>query len=408
MIEDIWFDAELSRHPVLLFFAFKFSQESRMLQKALVLVLAIAAIAGWVGCTSSSHFVYATIPAASQLAVYREDPYSGTLTELSGTPYTVGDGAHSVVIHPSGKYLYVANPGQLEDDISLFDIASNGTLAEVAPRTPTGSEATQPSLLVMDPAGNYLYVMNTLSDNISVFTIDSTTGALAPLMDPNTQPPQPYPPTGLGGLTPLNMRLTPSGNFLYVSVAGGQQQPGIGSIEGFLVTAGVLTNVSSPVVSAEGANPYGLAIDPSGSYLYVANTGSESISIFSISSSGALSNNVQGSPLDDIYNDPYALLMDSQGQYLYVANQGSSNVAVYSINSSTGLPAALTTSTSAYAFATESSPSFLVEDPNGNYLFVGNQAGSAGIQAFGVNSGNLNPLITYGTGNTPSSIAVLK
>jgi 6-phosphogluconolactonase (cycloisomerase 2 family) len=89
-----------------------------------------------------------------------------------------------------------------------------------------------------------------------------------------------------------------------------------------------------------------------------------------------------------------------------VANQGSNNVAVYSISSTTGLPVALTTSTSAFAFTTEGSPSFLVEDPNGNYLFVGNQGNGAGIQAFGVNSGNLNPLFTYGVGNTPSSIAV--
>jgi 6-phosphogluconolactonase len=401
MIEDIWFDAELSRHPVLLFFAFKFSQESRMLQKALVLVLVLAAIAGGVGCTSSSHFVYATIPAASQLAVYREDPFSGTLTELSGTPYTVGDGAHSVVIHPSGKFLYVANPWQLEDDISLFNIASNGTLAEVAPRTPTGSSATQPALLVMDTAGNYLYVMNTLSDNISVFSIDSTSGALTQI---------PESPFSLGGLTPLNMRLTPSGDLLYVSVAGGQGTSNIGSIEGFSVNAGVLQNLAPPfnLVGADGANPNGLAIDPSGSYLYVGNTGSNSISIFAISATntptGSLTE-VQGSPLDDIYNDPFSLLLDPKGQFFYVANQGSNNVAVYSI--SNGLPVALTTSTSAFAFSTESSPSFLVEDPNGNYLFVGNQGGAAGIQAFGVNSGNLNPLITYGVGNTPSSIAVL-
>jgi 6-phosphogluconolactonase len=406
MIEDIWFDAELSRHPVLLFFAFKFSQESRMLQKALVLVLVLAAVAGWVGCTSSSHFVYATVPGPSQLAVYREDPYSGTLTELSGTPYTVGDGANSVVIHPSGKFLYVANPGQLEDDISLFDIASNGTLAEVAPRTPTGPNGTQPKLLVMDPAGNYLYAMDAVSESISVFSIDSSTGALSQIMDPATQPPQPY-PNKLGGLLPLNMVVTPSGDFLYVSVAGGQ--PGtsnIGSIEGFSVNAGVLTSLSPALISAEGANPYGLAIDPSGSYLYVANTQSQSISILSISSSGALANDVQGSPLADIYSAPYALLMDSQGQYLYVANQASNNVAVYSI--SNGLPVALTTSTSAFAFTTESSPSVLAEDPNGNYLFVGNQGGNPGIQGFGVNSGNLNPLITYGVGNTPSSIAILK
>jgi 6-phosphogluconolactonase len=405
MIEDIWFDAELSRHPVLLFFAFKFSQESRMLQKALVLVLVLAATAGWVGCTSSSHFVYATLPSTSQLAVYREDPFSGTLTELSGTPYTVGDGAHSVVIHPSGKFLYVANPGQLEDDISLFNIASNGTLAEVAPRTSIGSDATQPAFLLMDSAGDFLYVMNTRSDNISVFSIDSSNGALTQI---------PESPFSLGGLTPLNMRLTPSGDFLYVSVAGGQpaggQNAGIGSIEGFSVNAGVLTSLPFPynLVNAEGANPNGLAIDPSGSYLYVANTGSNSISIFAISANntppGSLTE-VQESPLDDIYNDPFSLLLDSKGQYLYVANQGSNNVAVYSI--SNGLPVALTTSTSAFAFTTESSPSFLVEDPNGNYLFVGNQGGGAGIQAFGVSSGNLNPLITYGVGNTPSSIAVL-
>ena len=98
--------------------------------------------------------------------------------------------------------------------------------------------------------------------------------------------------------------------------------------------------------------------------------------------------------------------MDPKGLYLYVANQGSNNVAVYSIDPTTGLPVALTTSTSVFAFATEGSPSFLVEDPNGSSLFVGNQGNGAGIQAFGVNSGNLNPLFTYGVGNTPSSIAV--
>jgi 6-phosphogluconolactonase len=375
-----------------------------MLQKALILVFAVAGIAGAVGCSTTSHYVYATLPAANELAVYREDPYSGTLTELAGTPYTVGDGAESVVIHPSGKFLYVANPGQNENDISLFDILSNGYVNEIPPRTSvaingngTPGGGTQPKLLVMDPAGNYLYVMNTASDNISVFSIESGTGALTQL---------PTSPFSLSGLTPLNMVLTPTGNFLYISVSGGHIGTNNGSILGFSVNAGVLQLLNPPLTSADGVNPNGLAIDPTGTYLYVANTQSNSISIFTILPSGALEDNVPGSPLDDIYSDPFALLLDPKGQYLYVANQGSSNVAVYSIDSSTGLPTALTTSTSAFAFTTEGSPSFLVEDPNGNYLFVGNQGSSAGIQAFGVNSGNLNPLLTYGVGNTPSSIAV--
>jgi 6-phosphogluconolactonase len=375
-----------------------------MLQKALILVLAVAGIAGCVGCTTTSHYVYATLPAANELAVYREDPYSGTLTELAGTPYTVGDGAHSVVIHPSGKFLYVANPGQNENDISLFDILSNGYLNEIPPRTNvaingngTPGGGAQPALLVMDPAGNYLYVMNTASDNISVFSIDSSTGALTQV---------PTSPFSLSGLTPLNMVLTPSGDFLYIGVAGGQIGTAYGSILGFSVSSGALQLLNPPLTSADGVNPNGLVIDPSGTYLYVANTQSTAISIFGIQSTGALKE-VQGSPLStEPYSDPFALLLDPKGQYLYLANQGSSNVAVYSIDSTTGLPTALTTSTSAFAFTTEGSPSFLVEDPNGNYLFVGNEGSSAGIQAFGVNSGNLNPLLTYNVGNTPSSIAV--
>jgi 6-phosphogluconolactonase len=372
-----------------------------MLQKALVLVFVFAGIAGSIGCSTSSHFIYATLPATSELAVYREDPFSGTLTELAGTPYTVGDGAQSVVIHPSGKFLYVANPGQNENDISLFDIASNGYLTEVPPRTTVAPMGVLPKLLVMDPSGNYLYVMNVTSDNISVFSIDSTSGVLTEIVG------SPFSVAGLT-LNPLDMQLTPNGNFLYVSVNGGQTDSSNGSILVFSVSAGVLQLLNSPLplTNSDGVNPNGLAIDPSGSYLYVANTQSQSISILSILPSGALEDNVQGSPLADIYTDPVSLLLDPKGQFLYVANNGSSNVAVYSIDSSTGLPTALTTSTSAFAFTTESSPSFLVEDPNGRYLFVGNQGNGAGIQAFGVNSGNLNPLITYSVGNTPSSIAI--
>src|ERR1700722_18567350 len=173
MIEDA-FHAGASRQPVLLCFAFKFSQESRMLQKALVLIFAVASIASSISCgKTSSHYVYATIPAANQVKAYREDPNSGVLTEIQGSPYPVGDGAHYAVLHPSGKFLYVANPGQQENDISLFTIAVDGALTEVTPRTsvatsgtPGGSGGSQPDYLAMDPGGNYLYVANTLSFNI--------------------------------------------------------------------------------------------------------------------------------------------------------------------------------------------------------------------------------------------------
>jgi 6-phosphogluconolactonase len=371
-----------------------------MLQKVLVLAFVIAGITSCISCgTTANHYVYATLPAANQLLAYREDPNSGVLIEIAGSPYPVGDGAHSVVIHPSGKYLYVSNPGQLEDDISRFLIASDGALTEVTPRTSIGPNASQPQLLAMDPAGAFLYVMNTGSNNISVFSIDGSSGALTQVANSPVQI----------GLPPLNMQLTPSGNYLYVTTGGNPD----GFIFGFSVSAGVLTPLAFPnPISSAGINPNGLAIDPKGAVLYAANTSSPgSISIFAIGATGTPPGSlspVPGSPLADTYAAPISLTLDPKGTVLYVANQGSNNVAVYSIDSTTGFPTVLTSSTSTGAFFTEGSPSFLVTDPSGDYLLVGNQGSSAGIQAFSVGSDSLTAIHTYPVGNTPTSIAVLK
>lgn len=375
-----------------------------MLQKALVLALVVLGVASCISCSSTAnHFVYATIPAANQVIAYREDPNSGVLTQIAGSPYTVGDGANSVVLHPSGKFLYVSNAGQNENDISLFNIQINGALTEVFPRTSVAPN-TLPGFLAMDPGGKYLYVANVGSNNISVFTIDSGSGALTPI-------------TGLIAsstfstqLPILNMKLTPSGTYLYVSSGAGSGQPS-GVIEAFSVTAGVLQPIQPiSVFLTAGNNPNGLTIDPSGTFLYVANSGSNSISIFAIASSGALQQ-VQNSPLNDTFSTPLSLTLNPTGTFLYVANQTSNNVAAYTIDSKTGLPAILTltttTGTTTTAFATENSPSFLAVDPSGKHVFVGNQGSGAGIQSLQATNGNLVNVFTYGTGNTPSSIVVL-
>src|SRR6202166_2195954 len=362
-----------------------------MLQKALVLVFVVASVVSFIGCGSTAnHYVYAALPAANQIIAYREDPNSGVLTLIAGSPYSVGDGAHSLALHPSGKFLYAANAGQAgsaESDISLFSIASNGVLTEVFPRTTVAPDASLPHLLLMDPAGAFLYVGNAGSNNISVFSIDSGSGALTQVAGS---------PFAINAPL-LNMQLTPSGNFLYVSVVS---QP-LGLILAFSVNAGTLTFVNG--YPTDGLNPNGLAIDPGGTYLYAANSGSNSISIFSIAATGTLQE-IPNSPLNVGYLVPFALILDPQGKFLYVANQGSNNVAAYSINATTGLPNILTTTTTTGAFGTESNPSFLVADPSGKYLYVGNQGASAGIQSFSVSSGNLTFLSSYGVGNTPTSI----
>src|SRR5262245_26632607 len=119
-----------------------------MLKKAAALFCVLMAIGSWIACSnssSSSHFVYAAISAANQVIAYREDPNSGTLTALRNSPFTAATGAHGLVVHPSKKFLYVANSS--ESDISLFTIDSDGGLTEVTPRTAAG---TTPLMLATD------------------------------------------------------------------------------------------------------------------------------------------------------------------------------------------------------------------------------------------------------------------
>lgn len=350
-----------------------------MLKKAAALFLIGASIAMWVGCgTTSSRYLYAAIPAGNQLVAYREDPNSGVLTPLAGSPITAGPAVQSIVIHPSKKFLYAANSG--ESDVSLFTMSSDGALTEVTPRTVVG---TSPTLLVMDSAGSLLYVANSGSNSISVFSVDAGSGAL----------------TAVGsafpiGITPLNMKLSPSGNVLYVTGAGSPA----GFIEVFSLNAGAPTFLQ---LVQPGANPYGLAIDPSGAHLYTANTGDNSISEFTINPDGSLTE-LSGSPIGESFSTPLALLVDNSGKYLYVANEGSSNLAAYGIGTDGGL-SLLTNS----PFGTGSQPSFITSDPSGKYLFVGNQSGPV-IQSFSLDgsSGTLTSVATYSVGNAATSIAV--
>src|SRR5260370_20116777 len=99
-----------------------------MFKRAALLVLLSVSIAGWSSCGStSSHYVYAT--SASQVLAFREDPHSGVLTPVPGSSFATGNGARSVVLAPSEKFIYVANDG--DNDISLLYVSSSVPLTEV-------------------------------------------------------------------------------------------------------------------------------------------------------------------------------------------------------------------------------------------------------------------------------------
>jgi uncharacterized protein (TIGR03437 family) len=115
------------------------------------------------------------------VSVYELDPTSGVPTQISGSPFTAGSAPNSVAVDPRGRYLYLVNAafGASNGNISVFNIGPTGALTPI-----TGSpytRGTQPDYIVVDATGQFAYVSNYVSSNVSAFTINSSTGALTPV-----------------------------------------------------------------------------------------------------------------------------------------------------------------------------------------------------------------------------------
>ena len=219
----------------------------------------------------------------------------GALTALPGSPYSVpcigafcgNDNTPGEMIYDAAdKTLYVVNT---EDwTVATFSVATNGSLTYIA-NTVTGADV--PVSLTISPNGAFLYAPNELSNSISAFTITpnaTLNGNPAPLTPVTGQP-----FANTNGSNPDSPAIEPTGQYLYVN-NGTANNDGGQSISAFSInqSSGAVTELTGspfPITGGAGENVQ-LAIDPTGSYVYVANqAGSGNVSGFSIDpSSGAL------------------------------------------------------------------------------------------------------------------------
>ncbi len=124
-------------------------------------------------------FVYLTNELGSTVTVFSYDAAAGTLEakQTIGTlpgDYTGPNSTAEIVVHPSGKFLYVSNRGR--DSIAVFGIAAKtGLLTSIGDFLTRGKT---PRNFVIDSSGHFLLVANQESNDIEVFRIDAGSGAL--------------------------------------------------------------------------------------------------------------------------------------------------------------------------------------------------------------------------------------
>jgi 6-phosphogluconolactonase len=341
--------------------------------------------------SSATHNAYITLPQTGSVQLLRINNSSGVITAGAQTPPVQGATPRGLALHPSKKFLFVANSAA--NTISVFNIAGDGTLTLSGNPTPAGPG---PRAVVIDPSGQFLLVTNSLANpfgTISVYSINSGTGALSEVAG------SPFSAKSLA----TEMVITPSGKFVYVTDPAGY-------ISAFSFSSGVLSEVAgSPFAADRGVSD--LTVDSSEKFLYTTNTTANNVSGFQINSSGALTP-VQGSPYSTVAGSgPSAIAIDPANTILYVTTPGSSfSIWAFTIDATTGV---LTTVKNSPFNLLTGGGLFLLMDPTGSYFYVGSQSTSSGagnIAGYTYDSGTGVPTAMTGspfsTGSTPGKMVI--
>jgi 6-phosphogluconolactonase (cycloisomerase 2 family) len=286
--------------------------------------------------TADGRFVFSGRSVTSGVGGYTVDPVTGALGVASGSPTAVGgfDGIppHAIAIDPSQRFVYFATL----DTVYGFTIdASSGALA---PHTAANFAcwSGQGIPIVIHPSGRFLYC----GAATFVAAIDRSTGMLS----------------NMGSFAPSNYRLSggaidPSGRFYYAPGEIVSAATGSLGILAFEIDSNTGTgrpidaNPATPAVEAyavPGAPGKVIIVDPLGRFVFAAG-GNSSIAVYGIDPLSGRLTPIDADPstanVDAFATDPFwSFNVEPGGRFLYVPNHVvDGTIDVFSIDSASGM-----------------------------------------------------------------------
>jgi 6-phosphogluconolactonase (cycloisomerase 2 family) len=230
-----------------------------------------------------------------------------------------------------------------------------------------------------------LYVpnFNNSPANISLFTINGSTGALTPVVGQAT---------AATDNNPIRVAMTPNGKFAYIASTNGQ-------VDAYSVSpTGALTVIQAvPGFSAFAA----FGIVATNNNVYVSSSGGQ-IFVFSINqSTGVLTSQACGACTTPAGSNPQNIVLDPTGTHLFVALPGTNAIGVGTITGGT------LTSFNATAYT---APGFTPEDlaitPSGSNLYASNYFGSDTVTVLSVSGATLSGATSTPTGAVPNGLGM--
>jgi 6-phosphogluconolactonase len=270
----------------------------------------------------SSRFLYAARRSDRQLSSYRIDAQTGSLDLLasvellSDPPFLATD--------RKGRFLLSAyySAGHVAVHAIDQDGAVRGPALEWI-ETATGAHSVQ-----TDPSNRFAFLPHIADrgpNQIWQWRFDEQTGRLTP-----NQPATATPPPNAG---PRHFCFHPSLNLVYFcneqgcSVTAYRLDRNLGTLDGVQTVSTLPPGFSARNSCAE------IRITPSGRFLYASNRGHNSIAGFRVAESTGELTSLGQTATDAV---PRAFSLDPAGQFLFAAGQESGRLAAYRINQETG------------------------------------------------------------------------
>ncbi len=273
---------------------------------------------------------------------YAIDRADGQLKLLNSVP-SGGAGPTYASVHPSGKFLLVAN--YFGGSISVLPIQADGKLAgpvdikkdvgSLGPARPShappgsfafsGHDHTHAHMVSADPSGRFVLHVDLGLDKIFVWKFNEREGALSP-----NDPAAISLPPGDG---PRHFSFHPGGRWMY-SI---QEEASSIILFDYNSTAGRLTErqtISSLPPGFAGSNfASEILVSGDGKFVYAGNRLHDCISVFSVGHDGALKFIAEESTRG---NYPRSFNFDPSGKFLCACNQRDDNVAIFNVNRKSG------------------------------------------------------------------------
>lgn len=182
-----------------------------------------------------------------------------------------GPHVHSIVLAPDDRYAFAADLGTDEVRIYSVDAASGQLTPNPAQPYVQVAPGSGPRHLVFPADAQHAYLINELSNTITVYDYQAASGMLTETQTISTLPPD-Y--TGTSYCADIGFH--PSGRFLYGTNRGHD------SVAVYAIDSSTGKLDLLELVPTEGSYPWNLGVDPTGRYLLIANQKDDNVAVFAM------------------------------------------------------------------------------------------------------------------------------